>query len=519
MSATVRPSRIVAAASNWFAFAAAIGVAFFLTPHLILSLGDARYDIWCVVEAILAYFTLLDLGVGACLVRTVAREHATGRPEGINRIASCSLAVFLVAAAIGLLVGIPLALAFGPQLGLRTGDPRDATVFMLVMMVNLAVTLPGSVFPSILEGLERFAIKAAIRLTFIVVKAIGYVAVTWNGQSLVPLAVVALGCTLAEHAVMALACWRFLPRLRCSPSLLDRVTFRAVWSFSGHAFLTMLAGRITLQTGAILIGAFLPAGQVTIFATVARLVEYAKTLLRAVTTTLTPGIAAMEACGDWKGLRRLFLTGTRVVLYLVLPINAGIVFLGKPFLTRWVGADIADAGYAAMVVLSITVSLGVAQSMAGRVMYGLGRLQWYSRLALAEAAVNIVLTLALIGPYGITGVAIAVTIPNVLFCIVTIVMACAEIGVDGVRYFAEWNKPILAGLVPIVAWSVIGPVAAAWPAILIAAVAGLIPYGIAVVACERTALARLLPLVPSPITGIRSRFGRRFAHPATVSRS
>lgn len=500
-----------------------MAIAFFLTPHLIRSLGSARYDIWCVVEAILAYFTLLDLGIGVGLIRSVARDHATGRLSGINRMASCSLAVFLAAGLFALAIGLPLAFALGPQLGERTGDPRDATAFMAIMMVNLAITLPGSVFPSILEGLERFAIKAVIRLAVLSLKAIGYVAVTWNGQSLFPLAIVAIGCTILEHIALAIVCWRLLPRLRFAWSLLDRETFRSVWSFSGHAFLTMLAGRITLQTGAVLIGLFLPAGQVTIFVTASRIVDYAKTLLRAVTTTLTPGIAAMEACGDWDGLRGLFLTGTRAVLYLVLPINAGIVFFGRPFLTRWVGSEIADGGYVAMVILSVTVSLGVAQSMAGRVMYGLGRLQWYARLALAEAAVNIVLTLCLIIPFGVIGVAVAVAIPNILFCIATIVMACHEIGMSGKRYFAVWQAPVIATTAPIVLWTLIGPVDPTWPAIAGGIALGMIPYGIIVLWCERKTFAILTQqlqkaLRPS-VTGIRNRFGMRFARPAVVSHS
>jgi O-antigen/teichoic acid export membrane protein len=491
MSAPSRPSRVVAAISNWFAFAAALAVAFFLTPHLIRSLGEARYDIWCVVEAILAYFTLLDFGVGACLVRSVARDHATGNRDGINRIASCSLAVFLAAGLIALAIGIPLALVLGPQLGSRTCDPSDATAFMVVMMVNLAITLPGTVFPSILEGLERFAVKAAVRLVFLAVKAVGYVLVTWNGQSLLPLAIVAIGCTILETIVLAGLSWRLLPGLRFSVTLLDRATFHRVWSFSGHAFLTMLAGRISLQTGAVLIGLFLPIGQVTIFATAARLVDYAKTLLRSVTTTLTPGIAAMEACGDWDGLRRLFLTGTRVVLYLVLPINAGIIYFGKPFLTRWVGPEIAEGGYVAMVILSVTLSLGVAQSMAGRVMYGLGRLKWYARLSLAEAAINLALTLCLILPFGVIGVAIAVTIPNVLFCLITIAMASQAIDIRSRDYFAAWQRPVLASLVPIGIWTFMGTADATWPAIVTGGMVGMIPYLLCVMVCERETVARV----------------------------
>ena len=516
-----RPSRIVAASSNWLAFAAALAVAFFLTPHLIRSLGHARYDVWCVVEAILAYFTLLDLGVGACLVRSAARCHSTGDTDGLNRVASCSLAIFSVAGACALFIGVPLALLLAPKLGTRFNDPADATAFMLVMLVNLAITLPLSVYPSMLDGLERFAAKAAVRIVTLAIKATGYVWVTWEGESLLPLAIVSLVVTILENLTMAILCRHFEPRLQFSKRFIDRETLRAVRGYSGNAFLTMLAGRITMQTGAVLIGVFLPTGQVTAFATAARLVDYAKTLLRTVTMTLMPGIAAMEAKGDWEGIRRLFLAGTRVVLYLVLPVNVGLILFGEPFLRRWVGSEVADGGYPAMVVLSLTLTLGVAQSMAGRVMYGLGQLKWYARLALIEAAVNVVLTLVLIGPFGVLGVSIAVMVPNVLFCVITIAIASRVVAATSREYLSNCWKPFAALTIPTAVWLAIGTVPAQWYQIFGAIGMGLAPYVAGVMALEWRAFRaplRVAASLTSPI-GIRIRSATRSARPAVVSHS
>src|SRR5438477_12106556 len=157
----VRPSRSLAlgAATNWAAFAATLFVAFFLAPYLIRHLGDARYGVWCVVESVLAYFTLFDLGVAACLVRFVARFHATDERAELNKLVSACLAVFLVAAACVLLIGAALVPFVAPALERMLGGPGVVAAFMLLMLANLAVTLPLSVFPTILDGLRRFAAK------------------------------------------------------------------------------------------------------------------------------------------------------------------------------------------------------------------------------------------------------------------------------------------------------------------------------------------------------------------------
>lgn len=474
---------VLAAGTNWFAFAAALGVSFFLTPYLIGSLGKPRYDIWCVVESILNYFTLLDMGIAACLVREIARKKATRDVDSTNRITSACLAIYTAAGAFAMLVGVPLAFAFVPILEAREGV-GDVVGFAVLMLANLASTLPLSVFPSILDGLEKFAAKSAIRVLFLAIRTASIVIAIRAEYGLLALGVIFTVTNLLEHLAMAALCRVYLPGLRLRIDCIDRVTLKAISGYSTDAFLAMLAGRITVQTGAIAVGFFLPVGQVTYFATAARLVEYAKTLLRTITATLTPGVSAMEARGDWAGIRRILLGATRGVMYIVLPINLGLWFFGKPFLARWVGADFIVGSYPALAILSATLTIGIAQSVASRLLYGLGKLKIFARFALAEAGLFLLFLVTLIGPYGVEGVAIATAISNAIFCVAVLVTACRAVDV-GVREYAEsWLKPMLITLIPLAIWALWGPVEPTWPAIATAIAAGVVPYALCVVAIE-----------------------------------
>src|ERR1700737_714662 len=85
------------AAANWIGFAAQLVVAFFMSPILVHGLGAPRYGIWSLVESILAYLMLFDLGVAASVVRYIARFEANGDQDRLNRIFSTSLCIFAVA--------------------------------------------------------------------------------------------------------------------------------------------------------------------------------------------------------------------------------------------------------------------------------------------------------------------------------------------------------------------------------------------------------------------------------------
>ncbi|MFO0797536.1 MAG: oligosaccharide flippase family protein [Gemmataceae bacterium] len=478
-------SLVVAAATNWAAFACAMAVSFLMAPYLIRGLGDARYGVWCVVENVLAYFTLLDLGVAACLVRFVARHHAAGELDELNRLVSACLAVFLAAAGVVLVAGAAIVPFVGPGLERRLGEPGDVSLFVLLMLLNVAATLPLSVFPTILDGLQRFGAKSAVRLVFLALRVGGVVAVMETRPGLLALGVVFTVTNLLEHAATAWLANRYLPGLRISHRLLDRATLDRVKGYSLDSFLAMLAGRVTVQTGAIVVGGFAGVVAAAHYAVAARLVETAKGLLRSVTTTLTPAVSEREATGDLAGVRAVFLGGTRWVLYLVLPVHLGILAFGRPFLERWVGAEYADRCFPAAAILSATLTIGVAQSAASRVLYGMGKLRLFARLALVEAGLNLGLSLALVGPYGLEGVAVAVAAPNLLFCAATIGTAAWVLDVGAGTYLRRsWARPLLAAVVPTTVWVLMPPAQAAWGAIAFGIACGLGPYALAVAAME-----------------------------------
>jgi O-antigen/teichoic acid export membrane protein len=155
------------------------------------------------------------------------------------------------------------------------------------------------------------------------------------------------------------------------------------------------------------------------------------------------------------------------------------------------GPQYAEWCFPAMAVLSATLTIGVAQSVASRILYGMGKLKLFARLALVEAAVNLALSLALVRPLGIVGVAIAVAVPNVLFCLFVIAYACRTLDVKARTYlFASWLTPLSAACVPAVVWVAMVPAEASWLSISLGVLAGLGPYACAVLGIEMLAASR-----------------------------
>jgi peptidoglycan biosynthesis protein MviN/MurJ (putative lipid II flippase) len=120
----------------------------------------------------------------------------------------------------------------------------------------------------------------------------------------------------------------------------------------------------------------------------------------------------------------------------------------------------------------------------------MGRLRLFARLALVEAWVNLGLSLALVGRFGLEGVAVAVAVPNVLFCLFVIGYSCRVLEVPAGRYLlAAWLRPGCAAAVPAAVWWFVTPADPTWGRIAAGIAAGLVPYAVCVAGIEWPRLA------------------------------
>jgi O-antigen/teichoic acid export membrane protein/glycosyltransferase involved in cell wall biosynthesis len=433
-STTSRRALIANAAASWLGFAAQVVATFFLSPILIHGLGDSRYGIWALVDSVLAYLMLFDLGVAAAVVRFVARYEAARNRKELNRVFNTSVFIFAIAGSAALVVGLGIALGGMGILGVPPELQDEARITIILLSLNLALGLPLGVFPAVLDGLGRYPAKTVVRTAGLIARIPLFMLIIHSGGGLIEMAWMITATNVVEHIALAVAAYRYLPELRFAPRYVDRHTFRRIRGYSVNALLAMLAGRISFQTDSLVISAFLYPQFITFFAVGARLVEYVKSSMRAITTVLTPAVSTLEAKGNHAAIRRMLVNGTRFVLWTTLPIQAGLILLGKPFLALWLQPRYADACYPVLVILALPLALALSQSVAGRILYGIGRLRWYARLTIMEAGANLILSLVLVTPFGIEGVAWGTTIPNVVFNLILAVYACRLLKVNVTSY-------------------------------------------------------------------------------------
>ena len=65
-------------ATNYVAKILFLATGFVLTPFLLRHLGQTTYGLWVLVNSVVTYGGLLDLGIGAAVIKFMAEYRARG---------------------------------------------------------------------------------------------------------------------------------------------------------------------------------------------------------------------------------------------------------------------------------------------------------------------------------------------------------------------------------------------------------------------------------------------------------
>lgn len=399
--------------SNWVSYLVTAAVGFLLAPFVLHQLGNTGYGLWTLVISLTGYFGLLDLGIRSSVGRFVARYIALKDTENVNRTVSTAFAILAGGGAIAMLATIVVVRFFFDSFQVEPQFQSSGKLALLITGLNMAAVLPLGVFSSVLIALERNDVLSGVTVVGELARAALVVACLKNGYGLVSLAVISLLITVTQYSAMAVFAKSLYRPLQIRLKCIGRSTFGPLLHFGVHRFITIVANQLIFYSNSIVIATFLGAGAITYFAIAASIINYGRNVVSMVTDTLAPSAIRMDAREDLAGLHRLLITGTMIALMIAMPICLGFIFLGKQFITLWVGKEYASSALF-LIILAIPQFTSMSQYAAVVILSGMAKHHALAYIALAEGIVNLTLSIVLIRKFGLVGVALATMVPHLI---------------------------------------------------------------------------------------------------------
>jgi O-antigen/teichoic acid export membrane protein len=211
----------------------------------------------------------------------------------------------------------------------------------------------------------------------------------------------------------ALYCTIHIPELRPRPHHVEWRRAPALARFSGAVGAMTVAAQILFYSDALVIGAARGPDAAGVYAPAMRAAEGASSVLSQFVDVFMPVFAGLQVTQRDDHARGLLERGMRISVVVGFPLLALLIGLGEPLLHAWVGDGFEGAvGPLAMLAAALTFTAPLRFGVIWAI--GTGRLRRVALTAIGEAAANLTLSVILVGPLGLSGVALATLIAAVI---------------------------------------------------------------------------------------------------------
>src|SRR2546426_5092914 len=305
-------------------------------PFVIHTLGPEGYGTWTLITSMTGYIGLLALGVPMASVRYVAQYVAEGDRQKTNQaIGSCAglyLMIGVAAASIG-----TASMALFSVYEIPSSLQETAHLAFGLMVLQVSAGFLGLLPEGIMFAHHDFVVRNLVRISGVLLRLSLTMSLLTLEASLVILALIQIACLGFDFGVSWLLVRRRYPGVRLSLADFDGGMLRRIFAFSLYVLLLNTGARLSFETDALVIGAFMGVGPIAFYAVANSLVVYLMDFIASIAAVVSPMATRLNTEGKMADLRVIFLKWSKAALSLTIMAGLLLIVLGPRFIGGGVG--------------------------------------------------------------------------------------------------------------------------------------------------------------------------------------
>ena len=441
--------------SNYLSTAVKLVSSIFLTSFLYKGLGPEFYGFWSLLWSVFIYSLLLDLGFGKAVEKYCAEASFSGNMGKFNSILSTIMFGYCIVAFVIILVGSGMSFYLDKIFTLNDGDytlniAYYRKVFMLFSF-GIALVFPTGVFPTILLAMQRSYLRNYVIVINKLIEVFGVWYIFHYDYSLMTLIIFTTSINLLSNIVMAVMAFHLMPGLKIRLSYIKLSTLKHIADFSFYTYLLTICDLIIFQTDRVVLGIMVGMSGVTIYHLATKIPQMISMASTQFQTNLAPIAAILHKSGDKKKLQQTMFNSTRITVFICTGVFTIFIPLVRPILYRWLKIDDDETIMVSYILICSMFILIIFRDTAKHFLLMTGYHRLLTKIAIAEAISNIVLSVIFVKLLGVMGVALGTLIPNVIISLMIIFpLAAKHSGVSPFAYLLKVYFPVILFSAPIV---------------------------------------------------------------------
>lgn len=409
------------------------------TPWMIDKIGQGQYGLYTLANSLIALF-LVDFGLSTATSRFVAKYHAEGDEEKVNRFLGAVYKLYLIIDAIIFIALFVIFLLIDVIYANLT--PVEIDQFKVVYIISASfavVNFPFVTFNGILNAYEKFIPLKLADIIYRVLLVGSTVVALLLGQGLYAL--------VALHAVVGLVLiiYKFIAIKRTTPvkanfRVPERSLYKTIFSFSIWATVASLAQRLIFNITPTILGIAITentSAVIAVFGVVVTIEGYSYLITGAINGMFMTRISRqLTGESDSSQLTPLLLKVGKFQYAINGLIVSGFAVIGKLFINLWMGPEFSEAYLGILLVLIPGIFYNSLQ-IANTTLVVTNNVKLQAIVNAIMGLVNVALSLLLSYLFGVVGACLSIFVAYMIRAVILNVIYYKKLHFDIPKFIRE----------------------------------------------------------------------------------
>lgn len=420
-----------------------------LTPFIIRNLGQSEYGLYMLIGAFVGYIAILDFGLGNTTIRFVSKYRAEKDIKGEGNFLFSTFVLYSLISIIILIVGSILLLNLEHifKNSLSYEEIRIAKIMFIILVINLALTLPMNLFTGIITAYERFIFPRTLTILRILLRAIVIIILLSLGYKSIAIVIVDAMLNLFMMVIIIFYVYVKL-NVRIKPHTFNKTIFKEIFSYSSLIFVSVIVDQIYWRIGHLVLGVIASTSEVAVFSIGMIIGQYFITFSTAITGVFLPKITQMvvkNASGEQ--LTDLLIKTGRLQFLILGFVLGGFLLIGEKFILLWAGPGYEDSWVIALLVM-VPLIVVLTQTIGITILQAKNMHGFRAIIYLCISIINVFISIYLAHLYGSIGAAVGTTLSLILGNIIAMnIYYHVKVGLNIPRFFKGLSKGLFLSLV------------------------------------------------------------------------
>lgn len=383
-------------------------MGFIYVPLLLHYIGKSEYGLYQLIGSFISYFSIMDFGLTAAVVRFYSKYKAENDRVGMENILAISLRAYAVITIVLLLIGccfyFNLTNIFAKSM--TAGEITSAQNLFLLLLFNIVLTVSTMIFRAIINAHEKYLVLKGLETVQVVLQPLLVLLLLQQYPSALSVAVVqtVLNCCLILARVYYCFCEL---NVTIKFHYWDSILFSCFKRLAFSVFAVTLIDQVFFKTNQVILGMISGTSAVAVYSISSLIYMNYMALSTAISGVYLPHVTEMVTNNNpVKKLSFLFIQIGRWQYYLLALFASGFIIFGKQFIEIWAGKGFEDAYWITLLII-LPFTIDLIQNIGLSIMQAQNKYDFRAKVYFCMGIFNLVLAIPLAREYGGVGCAFA----------------------------------------------------------------------------------------------------------------